>query len=133
MEAQVSFFNEALLEFGAASPDEAIRLWAKGDQTRNGIYKYAVSCTPLKQRFIKSWGIPEKSFWIIGGSSPWLTNYEIISKAIISPTEIRYMVRYQWATSAGPEAPSTEQLLIIKVNDKWCVSSIVQSDGYHSF
>ena len=132
LEAQVSFFNDALLEFGATSPDEAVRLWAKGDQTRNGVYKYTVACDKLKQRLISSWGAPEKSFWIIGGSSPWLTSYEIANKTIISPTEIKYVIRYQWATSAGPEAPSTEQLLVKKFNDKWCVSNVVQSNGYHS-
>ena len=133
LEAQVSFFNEALSEFGASSPDEAIRLWVKGDQTRNGVYKYAVSCNSLKQRYINNWGEPEKGFWIIGGSSPWLTHYQIISKSIISPSEIKYMIQYLWATSAGPEAPSTEQLIIKRINDKWCVSSVLQSDGYHSF
>ncbi|MEA4894130.1 MAG: hypothetical protein VB064_02595 [Oscillospiraceae bacterium] len=132
LEAQVTFFNKALLEFGAASADEAVRLWVKGDQTRNGVYKYSVSCDQLKKRFISGWGVPEKSFWIIGGSSPWLENYEIISKANISPTEIMYVVQYHWATSAGPEAPSAEKLLIKKVEDNWCVLSVVQSDGYHS-
>ena len=132
MEAQISFFNDALLEFGATSPDEAARLWAKGDQTRNGVYKYAVSCDHLKKQLIRKWGSPEKSFWIIGGSSPWLTRYDIIGKKYISPTELQYIVQYQWATSAGQEAPSTEQILLKKIDGKWCISHVIQSVGYHS-
>lgn len=132
MEAQISFFNEALSEFGAASPDEAVRLWVKGDQTRNGVYKYAVSCDPLKRALVEKWGAPEKNFWIIGGSSPWFTQYKIISKKKISSFELLYVIQYQWASSAGPEAPSTEQLLLKKEDDKWCVSNEIPSEGYHS-
>lgn len=132
LEAQISFFNDALLEFGAASPDEAVRLWAKGDQTRNGVYKYAVACEQLKQQLICKWGVPEKNFWIIGTSSPWLTGCNVVSKTIISQTEIQYVIQYRWATSTGPTEPTTEQLTAQKINDKWCVSHVVQSDGYHS-
>ena len=132
MEAQISFFREALSEFGAASPDEAVRLWIKGDQTRNGVYKYAVSCNQLKQHLLNKWGPPEKSYWIIGSSSPWLTQYKIISKKNVSSTELLYVIQYQWASSAGPEMPSTEQLLLKKTDDKWCVSNVMQSEGYHS-
>ncbi|MEM5770588.1 MAG: hypothetical protein AAGU32_20230, partial [Bacillota bacterium] len=109
-----------------------VELWVKGDQARNGVYKYVVACDPLKQRLISEWGLPEKSFWIIGGSSPWLTGYEIVSKTHLSPTEIRYVIEYQWASSAGPETPSTEQLFLEKAQDGWCVTRFIQSDGYHS-
>lgn len=132
MSAQTSFFNEALVHFTAPSPDWAVELWVKGDQTRNGVYKYAVACDELKQRLISEWGLPEKSFWIIGGSSPWLTGHEIVSKTYLSPTEIRYVVEYQWTTSAGPEPPSTEQLFLERTQDGWCVTRFIQSDGYHS-
>lgn len=123
MEAQISLFHSVLLEFGASSPEEALRLWTEGNRMRNGVYQYAVSCSALKQRIIDEWGVPEKSFWIIGGSSPWMTQYDILSKTEVSPTEIAYVVQYQWATSAGQEAPTTERLLLQKIGDVWCVSS----------
>lgn len=133
MEAQISFFNDALSEFYATTPDQAVKLWVKGDQTRNGVYKYSVSCDQLKQWLVNRWGEPEKNFWIIGGSSPWLTKYEILSKTNISSTEVQYVVQYQWATSAGPEKPSKEQLLVKKTNDKWCIDSVKLIEGYLNY
>lgn len=133
MEAQISFFNNALIEFAATSPDQAVMLWAKGDETRNGVYKYAVACEGIKKELIKKWGPAEKSFWIIGASSPWMTKYNIIQKNEISPTEIKYTVEYEWATSAGAEEPSTEQLWLKKTDNNWCVKRVVQSGGYHSY
>ncbi|MGI5986474.1 MAG: hypothetical protein ACOX7O_11600 [Oscillospiraceae bacterium] len=133
MEAQIYFFNSVLLEFAAPSPDRAVELWVKGDQTRNGVYKYAVADDLLKQRLVSEWGTPEKSFWIIGGSSPWLTRYSILSKTELSPTEIQYVVQYEWATSAGPETPSTEKLTLQKTNAGWYVKNVIPSDGYHSY
>ena len=123
LEAQISFFDDVLLEFGATSPDEAVRLWAKAGQTRNGVYQYAVSCPSLKQQWVHEMGTPEKSFWIIGASSPWVTGYDILRKTELSQTEIAYVVQYQWATSTGPEPPTTERLLLHQVGDRWCVSS----------
>jgi len=133
MEAQISFFHDSLAEFGASAPEQAVKLWAKGDETRNGVYKYSVSCDELKQWLVNRWGEPEKNFWIIGGSSPWLTDYKIINQTNISSTEIQYLIEYRWATSAGPEAPSTEELLVKKINDKWCVASVKVLSGYQNY
>lgn len=130
LEAQVRFFHDALVQFGARTPDEAVELWVKGDQTRNGVYKYAVSCEHIKQFFEHRWGEPEKNFWIIGGSSPWLTGHTILRRTNRSPTEVEYLVQYEWATSAGPEAPTSEELLVKKVQDKWCVDGVTQVSGF---
>ena len=130
MEAQISFFDGALNEFGAVSPDQAVELWAKGDKTRNGVYKYSVSSDSVKEMLIKRWGKPEKSFWIIGGSSPWLASFQVLSKGDISPTEKVYVVQYNWATSAGPEAPSVEKLIVQKFKDKWCISNVIPVRGH---
>lgn len=133
MEAQVTFFNDALSEFGATTAEQAVKLWGKGDAKRNGVYKYSVSCDELKRWLIKRWGAPESHFWIIGGSSPWLTNYQVLSKKELSPTEIQYVVQYDWATSAGDEAPTKEALLIKKINEKWCVMSATALEGSRNY
>lgn len=122
--AQISFFKQALDEFGAASPEEVVRLWVKGDEMRNGVFKYAVGSDKIKAWLIDKWGAPEKNFWIIGGSSPWLDAYEIVSEEKVSPREITYGVKYYWMSSAGPSAPSLEQLTVTKVKEKWCVSRV---------
>lgn len=133
MEAQISFFDDALNEFGAATPDQAVALWAKGDETRNGVYKYSVSCDQLKQWLVNRWGKPKKSFWIIGGSSPWLTGYQIMNKKTLSPQKLQYTVKYSRATSAGPEKPSIEQLTVVKFKDKWCISGVKLISGYQYY
>ena len=133
MEAQISFFNGALNEFGAVSPDQAVELWVKGDKTRNGVYKYSVSSDSMKEMLIKRWGKPEKRFWIIGGSSPWLASFQVLSKGDISPIEKVYVVRYNWDTSAGPEAPSVEKLVVQKIKDKWCISNVIQVSGHQYY
>ena len=121
---QISYFKDALDEFGAANPDQVVKLWVKGDETRNGVFKYAVACDSLKKQLISRWGDPEKNFWNIGVSSPWLAGHEIVSNLEVSPTEMRYTVKYYWQTSAGPELPTLEHLTITKEKDKWCVSKV---------
>lgn len=133
MEAQISFFNGALNEFGAVSPDQAVELWVKGDKTRNGVYKYSVSSDSMKEMLIKRWGKPEKSFWIIGGSSPWLASFQVLSKGDISPTEKVYVVQYNWATSAGLEEPSVEKLIVQKFKNKWCISNVILVSGHQYY
>jgi hypothetical protein len=128
-EAQIYFFNIVLNEFGATTPDQAVVLWAKGDETRNGVYKYSVSSKELKQWLIKRWGAPEKSFWIIGGSSPWLTSFDIKTKTNISATEYQYVVQYNWATSAGQEPATIEQLSVVLINDRWCITKTEMLSG----
>jgi hypothetical protein len=124
-EAQISFFKSALDEFGPADPDEAVRLWVKGDETRNGVFKYAAASPPLKLRLAGRWGAPEKNFWIIGTSSPWLSGCDIESRVVKSPTVIRFSVRYYWQTSAGPSSPTAELLYVIKYREKWLVDKVV--------
>ncbi len=129
MQAQISFFKQALDEFGASAPEDAVGLWVKGDETRNGVFKYAVGSEKIKQWLIDKWGAPEKNFWIIGGSSPWLSGHEIVSKTEVSPTERRYGVKYYWMSSTGPSEPTLERLTVTKEKDKWCVSRVTPVTG----
>ncbi|NLM33960.1 MAG: hypothetical protein GX206_00815 [Clostridiales bacterium] len=122
--AQVAFFQQVLDEFAASSLEQVVELWVKGDAMRNGVYKYAVACDELKKKIINKWGKAEESYWIIGGSSPWLDKYEVLEKKKIDKNNYEVKIKYYWETSAGP-SDSTEELLIIsKVKDKWCVKEI---------
>jgi hypothetical protein len=131
--AQISFFKDALDEFGPSDPDQAVRLWAKGDRMRNGVFKYAVSDDALKQKLTDRWGAPDKNFWIIGGSSPWLTSYEITGKTKVSPSELRYTVKYSWTTSAGPETPTVEELTVVRDKDVWRIHKVVPLSGFQNY
>lgn len=134
--AQVHLFDEALRAFGASTPLEAIRLWVRGDETRNGVFKYAVACDGLKKQLTDKWGPPEDSYWIIGGSSPWLTKYEVQSLTKKSGsqygTDSIYLarVKYDWATSSGPFNSTTETLTLIPVGRRWCVADASGNGNY---
>jgi len=121
LQHQVIFFKDAIDELGATSPSQVANLWAKSEQTRNGVYQYAVSCSELKEEIIKKWGEAEESFWIIGTSSPWLSKYEIVSNKKIDNSTHEITLKYYWKTSAGDSKPTFIKLIIIKINDYWCV------------
>ncbi len=87
-----------------------MRLWVRGDETRNGVYKYAAGDSRIKQWLTDRWGKPEKSFWIIGGSSPWLTGFEFAETKNIAEKVVRYNVTYYWSTSGGPEEPTQRSI-----------------------
>ena len=122
--AQVYQFQQVLDEFGAESPEQAVELWAKGDQTRNGVYKYAVVCNKLKEEISRKWGKAEEGFWIIGGSSPWVKKYEVVSKQKLNKENYKVKIKYYWETSAGSSPPTEETLTISKERDYWCVSEV---------
>lgn len=69
LKAQVSYFQDALDELGATSPLQVANLWAKAEETRNGVYQYSVACNKLKEDIIKKLGKADESFWNIGGST----------------------------------------------------------------
>jgi len=119
--AQVYFFKEALDELGATSPEQVVKIWAKAERTRNGVYHYAVACDTLKSELIKKWGNPEESYWNIGGSSPWVHKYEIIYNKKISDSEFEARIKYYWATSYAPMETTETTLTIIKNGEVWCV------------
>lgn len=122
--AQVEFFQQALDELGASSPEQAARIWAKAEQTRNGVYHYAVACGDLKRKIINEWGVPRESFWIIGASSPWLDRYEILSDKKVKSSRHDVRIKYFWATSSGPFESTENTLVIVKNKDVWCVKEV---------
>ncbi len=133
LEGQVWFFKEALDLFAPQTPEEAVRLWIKGDETRNGVYKYAAGDSRIKQWLADRWGKPEKSFWIIGGSSPWLTGFEFSETKAIAEKVVRYSVTYYWSTSGGPEEPTTEHITVTKYRVGWQISKVNPLSGPQNY
>ncbi|MDT8719653.1 hypothetical protein IAI10_23720 [Clostridium sp. 19966] len=80
IKGQIYLYDQALKEFGAASPEQAVDIWAEGYKNRNGVMQYSVMCDKLKKQWLKDQGDPTNSFWIIGGSSPWLVDYTLLEK-----------------------------------------------------
>ena len=122
--AQVHFFQQALDELGANSPEQVIEIWVKAERTRNGVFHYAVACDKLKSEIIKNWGDPEESFWIIGGSSPWLDKYEIIYNKKLSDSLVEVKIKFYWTTSYSPAETTETTLIITKNGDIWCVKEV---------
>lgn len=122
--AQVELFKKALDMLGANSPEQVISIWVKAEETRNGVLHYAVACDELKDKIVKEWGQPENTFWIYGGSSPWLDEYKIVYNKKLSDLEYEVKIKFFWETSAGPSKPSETTLTIIKIKDFWCVKEV---------
>lgn len=121
---QVEFFNQALNKLGATSPNQVVKLWVKAEQTRNGVFHYAVACDGLKKKIIKEWGEPKENYWIIGVSSPWLEKYEILSNKKLNNSCYETTIKFFWITSAGPSDPTQNTLVIVKNKDIWCVKEV---------
>jgi hypothetical protein len=121
---QVDFFRQALDELGATSPEQVVKLWVKAEQTRNGVFHYAVACEELKSKIIKEWGEPQENFWIYGGSSPWLDRYEIVSSQKLNNSSYQIKIKFFWTTSTGPSEPTENTLVIVKNKDIWCVKEV---------
>lgn len=124
LRAQISFFRQAIDALGTTSALQVAHLWAKAEETRNGVFRYAVACNNLKYQLVNEWGEPEQSFWNIGVSSPWLSKYELLDIRKLNDTTFKITVKYYWATSTGPTEPTYETLTIIKTDDYWCVKEV---------
>lgn len=124
IKAQVGFFKQALDEFGATSPEQVINVWVKSEQTRNGVYHYAVACDDLKHKIIEKLGEPKEYFWIYGASSPWFDRYEIVSKRKLSESGYEIKIKFFWKTSSGDSRPTFSTLTIVKNKDIWCVKEV---------
>lgn len=122
LQQAVSLFKEALNKFGASSPIQAAELWAEGIKTRNGALQYSVLCDKQKEQFEKEF--KDNPSWVTGFSSPWVTKYEIISSEKVDANTYDIKVKFYWATSAGEEKPTESNLVVSKVNDKWCISKL---------
>lgn len=122
--AQVELFREALDKLGATSPEQVINIWASGESMRNAVYHYAVACNELKSKIIKELGEPKESYWIIGGSSPWVERYEIVYNKKLNDSESEARIRFFWVTSTGPFETTETTLNIVKNKDTWCVNEV---------
>lgn len=126
LRGQVSYFKEAIDELGASSPLQVAKLWAKGEETRNGVYQYSVSCNDLKNSLINKWGNADDNYWIIGGSSPWVSKYEIVENKKINSITHEITIKYHWSSSGSNLDPTFDTLTIIKNNDYFCVKEVRQ-------
>ncbi len=129
LEGRISLLTDALNELGATTSEHAANLWAKGIQTRNGYLQYYVSCEEMKNEFKKELSKAQRTSWVTGYSSPWVSNYDIVDKEKVNPLTYKFTITFDWATSIGPKNSTESTITITKRNTKWCVSDIEWGDN----
>ena len=127
IKADIAVIENALVP---SSADEALKLWGRGEQTRNGALQYAALSPALRLEADKSSYVHE-SYWVTGFSSPWMGPITITSRKEQSSTQITYTISYPEITSSPPNTTGTETLVIEKIlnngQEGWYITQIVQS------
>ena len=115
------------------SPDEAIKLWGRGEQTRNGALQYAALSPQLRREADKSTYV-YRGFWVTGGSSPWVGPITIENREKLNDSKILYTLSFPEITSTPPNAIATEKLMVEKLQtngrEGWYITQILQSSSY---
>lgn len=124
MIAHIGLAEEALAEFGPNSGTKAAELWAKGVMNRNGVLQYAVMDSKLQEEFRNYLLKDENISWVTGTSSPWVTSYEISAPKDVSSKVKIFDVKFNLATSNGPEKSMKNTITVMDHEGKWLISSI---------
>ena len=115
------------------SADETIKLWGRGEQTRNGALQYATLSTQLRQEADKS-AYVRQSFWVTGSSSPQVGPITIASRNQLSDTKIEYTLSFPQVSSGQTYAIATEKMVVEKLSvngrEGWFITQILQASGY---
>lgn len=118
-----------------ASPEEAMNLWGRGEQARNGALQYTALSPDLRRQVDKS--ILEDSkfgFWVTGMSSPWVGPIAVQEEKKLSDTATEFTVTFPEVTSAPPNTTATERFAVEKLTvngkDGWFITKMLQSSGY---
>jgi hypothetical protein len=128
LEGTISLLKDALDELSAATPNDAANIWAKGIQTRNGYLQYYILCDNMKNEFKEELAKSQRTSWVTGYSSPWVSSYDIVNIEKIDSLKYKFTINFNWDTSIGPK-DSTESIVITtKIDNKWCISDIEWND-----
>lgn len=115
------------------SADDAIQLWGRGMQTRNGGLQYAALSPQLRQEADQSPYV-RQSYWVTGCSSPQVGPITIESRNELSDTKIEYTLSFPEIFSGQTHAIATEKMVVEKLPanglDGWFITQILQSSGY---
>lgn len=129
LEGSISMLKDTLKELGATTSKDAINIWAKGIQTRNGYLQYYVLCGDMKPKFVKELTKSQRiSSWVTGYSSPWVSSYDVVNIEKINSLKYKATVNFNWATSMGPYKSTEATINVTKIDNKWCISNILWND-----
>ena len=130
IEQQIAMIENLLVP---ATPEEAMQLWGRGEQTRSGALQYAVLSPELRQQADNQYIITQ-SGWVTGGSSPWVGPITVKQKKRLDNTAMEYTVTFPEVTSVPPNLTATEKFVVRKITvngrEGWFISEMLQSSAY---
>lgn len=129
LEGTIDMLKDVLNELGATTSNDAINIWSKGIQTRNGYLQYYVLCDDMKHEFIEELSKSQRlSYWVTGYSSPWVSSYNVVNLEKINSSKYKASINFNWATSTGPYDSTEVTITTSKIDNKWCISDILWND-----
>ncbi|MEN6389182.1 MAG: hypothetical protein ABFD04_02120 [Syntrophomonas sp.] len=116
-----------------ASPEEAVKLWGRGEQLRCGALQYAALSPELREKAANS-SAARQTYWVTGCSSPWVGPISIDKQTKITDTRVEYAISYPECTSSLPYTTATEKIIVEKLkgngNEGWFITQVIQSTPY---
>lgn len=130
IKSELARIEKALIPDNA---DDAVKLWGRGMQTRNGALQYAVLSPQLRQEADKSPYV-RQSYWVTGCSSPQVGPVTIASRNALSDNKIEYIISFPEIFSGQTHATATEKMVVEKLADNgqdgWFITQILEASGY---
>ncbi len=128
VEQHLAIIEDALMP---ATPQEAMQLWGRGEQIRNGALQYAVLSPELRRQAAKR---VHEAGWTTGYSSPWVGSMTVKEEKKLSDTAVEYTVTFPEETSVPPHTTATEKFVVRKLTmdgkEGWFITEMLQSSGY---
>lgn len=110
------------------SPRETIDLWVKAVDSRNGALQFALFSPEMKKAKEADF---DQSYWVTGGSSPWIKNTKITELAQINETTKVYLVAFDMATSGGDEGTDPVRITVKKIDEQWYIHNLEMVSETH--
>lgn len=118
----------------SSTADDAVLLWGRGEQTRNGALQWSALAPQLRQEADKS-DYVHYSYWVTGDSSPWVGPITIKTRDKIDNGTFIYTISFPEVTSDPfNNKTATEKMMVerfpLNGQDGWHITKIMQSSGY---
>ena len=130
IKSELARIEKALIPDNA---DDAVKLWGRGMQTRNGALQYAALSPQLRQEADKSPYV-QQSYWVTGCSSPQVGPVTIASRNALSDNKIEYTISFPEIFASQTHATATEKMVVEKLSDNgqdgWFITQILEASGY---
>jgi len=124
LELKNKLFIDAIDNFGATSPQEAVILYCEGVKSRSGPLQYSVMCDELKKSFKTNMDFNKNYAWVTGVSSPSVSDYKVINMKKVDSKTYIFNVKFSLEYALKPIGETYTSLKVEKINNKWCITNI---------